>query len=399
MLKVGTIMFDSTNNRFDSERTIVSLENGWASVAGGEAKQVQSIHDLPNDVLWLTNLSYTNFYRAGLSRHPNFRADNWLRTTLNQLVAEIGVDPTTTPIHTTVEVVSAIAHRVVRAAIAQYKVAPTSATLNEDFASALNAPKSNLPGNIVEYFKPIAEHPFVKVIATTNYSAACPTVTLRRNRLVHAQQVLSTQVPIDTAWEFEQTVPPDRNDLWLESVKTPFLARCTVSNVNPMIAEILSWGSSSRNIRDWLTDIEWRIVRQYSDVTVDSALICKAPAFTLPQLQKLPQSAHAALSFSSGLIAEQIWTAMTLKQSVRGDTHRYTAAAAWIRSADRMIMFEYAKKLHSRGVSVMSYGAGNVVAYYPEGGLRRVLDISTDIGLMPPTAKFREASSALETIA
>lgn len=399
MPKVGAILFDSANNIVGSDRTIVSLDNGWASVGGCAARRVQSIHDLPTDVLWLTNLSYTNFFRAGLSRHPNFRAENWLRTTFQQLVAELGVDPTSTPIHTTAEVVSAIAHRVLRVAAEQYSVAPSSPTLNVDFAAAIGAPRSSLPSNIAECFRPIAEHPFVKVIATTNYSAVSPTVTLRRNRLVHARQVLSTPVPVDTSWEFERTVPPDKNDRWLEDIKTPFLARCTVSNVKPMIAEILSWGSGSRNVRDWLTDIEWRIVRQYGDVTVDAALVCKEPSITLAQCQRLPNSAHAAMSFSSGLIAEQIWTAMTLKQSVRGDDHRYTAAAAWLRSADRMIMFDYAQKLYARGINVMSYGAGNVVARYPEGGLRRVLDISTDVGLMPPASKFLEAASAIEAAA
>lgn len=49
----------------------------------------------------------------------------------------------------------------------------------------------------------------------------------------------------DTGWELE-AVASDRNDKWLESINTPFLVKCTVSNVKPMIAEVLSWGSGSR---------------------------------------------------------------------------------------------------------------------------------------------------------
>lgn len=387
-MRVGAVYFDESGNIVANDRTVVALNDAWASISGEPARRVQSIHELASDVLWLTNLTFNNFWRAGLQRHPNFRNDGWLRTLFGQIVTELGVHGENSSADVMVTTMATVAQRVVDVAIRDYGVKIRAKRLNDDFAMAIKAPKSNLPDTYYPFFESIAEHPSVSVIQTANYSAASPTVTLRRNRLAHANRVLSTPVPEDTGWELEKAA--SSSDKWLESIETPFLVRCTLSNVSPMIAEVLSWGSGSRHVREWMTDLEWRIVRQFGDISVHSALINSKPAAVLPQHKLLPTGQFDELSYTLGLIAEQIWTALVNKQ-LHKDTHRYTAAAAWLRSADRMAMFDYAQRLHARGVTVMSYGVGNVVARYPEGGLRRTLDIATDLSLMPPASKFAEA--------
>lgn len=395
-MRVGAILFDSGDNIVGSDRTIVSLGTAWASIGGGQARRVQGIHDLPSDVIWLTNLTYTNFYKAGLHRHPNFRNAEWLRTQFYQLVAELGVDINNVPPHVTASAISTVAQRVVSVAAAQFGVqAQSNRKFNDDFAKVMGAPRSGLPNNIYSLFKPICEHPSVSVIQAVNYGTASPTVTLRRNRVTHARDVLATVVPPDAGWEMEASVAPDFNDKWLEDIKTPFLVKCTVSNVKPMIAEVLSWGAGAKSPREWLTDIEWRVVRLYGTVAVHQALICKRPAAPLEQAKLLPSAPCAELSITYGLIAENIWTAFTNAQPYKGDETRFTAAAAWLRSADRMQMFDYAQKLYGRGLNVMSYGVGNVVLRYPEGGLSRTLDIALDIGLIPPASKVAEASNGV----
>lgn len=390
-MRVGAIFFDSNNNIVANDRTIISLDNAWTSISGNQARRIQSIHELPSDVLWLTNLTYSNFYRAGLHRHPNFRNESWLRTLFNQLISELGIDLNNVSPDVSVSTIAALAQRTISVAQEQYKVHPKRMRLNEDFAIAMNAPRSALPEVFYKHFEAVAAHPSVSVIHETNYSVGLPTVTVRRNRLIHAREILATPVPTDMGWELEPIA--NGNDQWLENINTPFLVRCSVKNVKPMVAEILSWGSGSREMREWLTDIEWRVVRQYGDVVISSALICKNAAAPLPQSELLPNGALDELSFTYGLIAEQIWTAMTNKQYYKTDISRYTAAAAWLRSADRMLMFDYAKKLYDRGLDVMSYGVGNVVLRYPENGLRRTLNIATDIGLMPPSSKLSEAAA------
>lgn len=125
-MRVGAILFDPNNNIVASDRTVVSLDSAWASIGGGQARRVQSIHDLPSDVLWLTNLTYNNFYRAGLQRHPNFRNEGWLRTLFNQLVAELGIDLNNVSPDITVSTIAAIAQRTVAVAKSRYEVHPKS---------------------------------------------------------------------------------------------------------------------------------------------------------------------------------------------------------------------------------------------------------------------------------
>jgi len=388
-MRVGAVYFDESGNIVANDRTVVALTDAWASVSGEPAKRVQSVHELASDVLWLTNLTWNNFFKAGLSRHPNFRSDGWLRTLFGQITTELGVHGEDASPDITVSVMAAVAQRVADVAINDYSVKIKATRLNEDFAAALKAPTSGLSDAFHPLFETIADHPSVSVIQTANYSSSSPTVTLRRNRLAHAAHVLSTPVPPDTGWELEKSVGSG-SDSWLESIKKPFLVRCTISNVNPSVAEVLSWGSGSRQVREWLTDLEWRTVREYGEVAVHAALICSKDADVLPQAAMLPTGSMAPLSYTLGLVAEQVWTAMVSRQRYK-DAGRYTAAAAWLRASDRMTMFDYAQRLHGRGVVVMSYGVGNVVARYPEGGLRRTLDIATDLSLMPPASKFFEA--------
>lgn len=123
-MRVGAILFDPSNNIVASDRTVVSLDSAWASISGGQARRVQSIHDLPSDVVWLTNLTYNNFYRAGLQKHPNFRYEGWLRTLFNQLVAELGIDLNNVSPDITVSTIATIAQRTVNVAQSRYAVSP-----------------------------------------------------------------------------------------------------------------------------------------------------------------------------------------------------------------------------------------------------------------------------------
>lgn len=381
-MKVGAILFDISNNTTAKKSPIVSLGTAWASIGGGTARRVKSIHELPNDVIWLTNLTYNNFFRVGLMRHPNFRSDGWLRTLFGQLVTELGVGFNQASPDETVSVISTISQRVINLARARHNIEPKSPRLNEDFAEVLETPRCNIDESCYSYFESIANHPSVCVIKTLNHNVSQPTLTVRRNRLRHAKDILSTSVPINGEWEMENIGDKGTDDSWLCSLENPFLVRCTLSNIKPVISEILSWGGGSSEIREWLTDVEWRTIRQYAKVNVKSVLYCNKIAASLGQ-GLLPDGMYDELSFTNGMVAEQIWTAFSIKQPFRSEK-RYTAAAAWLRSTDRMIMFDLAQKLHSKGLNVLSYGVGNIVLRLPENGLMKALDIVTDLGLAPP---------------
>lgn len=394
-MKIGAVLFDGANNVVGSDRTIISVETGWASIAGGAARRIK-FHQLPSDVVWYTNLPFNAWLKSNLAKHPNFRNSEWLRTPMLQLMDELGVDESSATPAMAAEAMAALAWRICKYGKDEFGIVPTDRRkLSQDYTSTLATPTSRLSPMLYPLFAAAAQHPVVNVIRNTSFrSGYAQHVILRANRIQHARRVLATPLPQDSGWESLDGIPPDGSDGFLDDIEHPFLVRCRVSDVKPVIAEMLSWGAGARNSRDWLTDIEWRVVRQYGRIEVQQVLVNPSGTFLPPQADLIPRGYLSELSITHNLVAEQLWTSLTNSQMVRQEA-RFTAAAAWLRSTDRMQMFDLAQKLNTRGVDVISYGVGNVVCRYPENGLKRVLDIATDIGLMPPAGKIAEARSGI----
>ncbi len=390
-MRIGAIVFDA-NNISGSDRHVVSLAGGWASIGGTPARRIQGVSDLPSDVIWLTNLGYSDFMDAKLNMHANFRNESWLRTIFKQIADEFGLGLNTGKAKETAEVLALIAHRVVAYSCKELNIQVKShARLNDDYATAMGLDRCRIPESHYSTFETIAGHPYVTVIHNVSFGRGTANrMTLRCNRLTYARRMLSNKVPPDTGWEL---VKQKLTEAELERMDKPFLVRCRITNVKPIMAEALAWGSGSKLIREWLTDVEWRIVRQYADVELRAAMVCEQGYERLDGYAgMLPQGTGDELSYSLGLVAEQVWTALMNKQPRAGRLTGYSARAAWLRAIDRMQMFDYAQRMQSRrGVTLISYGMGNVVVRVPEGGVKNILDIAMDVGLMPPMAGFIEA--------
>ncbi len=395
-MRCGIVLFDSANNVSIGDKTFASLDAGWACVGGQSPHRISSIHDLDSAVLWITNLTEEQFYRAKLAGNVNFRSEGFFRSTLRHIYTELGVDPQFISSDVVAAVLATIAQRVLDESLTRYKVNPRSRALNEDFASALSAPRSQIASDMYELFEASAQHAYVRAVQSNTYMNQGATLTLRRNRLTHAREILNSPVPPDAPWDYipREKLPASQSDIesMLEQSNTAFLVRCNTRNVNPLVADVFSIGSGAKVIREWLTDIEWQQAREWADIDYLGLLLCRAPSAPIPQAEALPSGQYAPLSFTTGLIAEQVWTAMTMRQRTsRNDAGRYTAAAAWFRSMDRVSMFSYAQQLHAKGLTVWGYGVGSVVIRHAEGGLRHALDVSNTIGLLPPASKLVEA--------
>ena len=391
-MRIGAIVFDPSSVMGSGDRSVVSLTAGWASIGGTPARRIQGISELPNDVIWLTNLGYSAFLAAKLNMHANFRNDSWLRTSFEQIATEFGLGRNTGKAKDTAEALSLIAHRVVAYSCRELNVKVQShGRLNDDYATTMGLDRCRIPEVHYSTFETIAGHPSVSVIQPVSFGrGTTSSATLRCNRLGYARRMLAQKVPPDTGWVLAKQ---KLSEAELENMEQPFMVRCRITNVKPIMAEALSWGSGSKSIREWLTDVEWRVVRQYADVELRAAMICEQGYESLGSYaEKLPQGAMDELSYSLGLVAEQVWTALMNKQPRVGRITGFTARAAWMRAIDRMQMFDYAQRMQSRrGVNLIAYGMGNVVVRVPEGGIKHILDVAMDVGLMPPMASFIEA--------
>lgn len=391
-MRIGAIVFDPSTVMGSGDRSVVSLTAGWASIGGTPARRIQGIAELPNDVIWFTNLSYPAFLAAKLNMHANFRNDGWLRTAFEQIATEFGLGRTTGKAKDTAEVLSKVAHRVVAYCCRELNVKIQShGRLNDDVGTAMGLDRCRIAEQHYSTFETIAGHPNVSVIQPVSFGRGnTSSATLRLNRLGYARRMLSHKVPPDTGWTLAKQ---KLSDAELEAMELPFMVRCRITNVKPIMAEALSWGSGAKSLREWLTDVEWRVVRQYADVEVRAAMVCEQGYESLERFAAmLPQGAVDELSYSLGLVAEQVWTALMNKQPRTGRITGFTARAAWMRSIDRMQMFDFAQRLQARrAVNLIAYGLGNVVVRVPEGGIKHILDIAVDVGLMPPMASFIEA--------
>lgn len=393
-MRIGVVCFDSATNLSVGDKTFASLDSGWASVAGEGAKRISMVQELPSDTLWITNLTETQFFGAKLHAHPNFRSEAYMRSTLRHLYSELGVDPAHVSSDKVTRVLATVAQRVIDYAETRLGVYPRSKTLNEDFALAMKAPASHVPDDMHDVLRESAEHAYVRTLQSNTHMNGGKPLTLRRNRLLHARDLLSRLVPQDVRWEHIPAAALPRGEgaieRMLDQSESAFLVDAEVSNVNPHVAEVFSIGGGARSIRRWLTDVEWRMAREWADIRYNGVLISCEPSIAVPQRHCLPTGDYAPLSITCSLVAEQVWTAMTIKRGGR-DEPRYTAAAAWIRAFDRMAMFDYAQRLYALGLSIWGYGGGNVVVQYPEGGLKHTLDLVTDTGLLAPASKLLEA--------
>lgn len=392
-MRVGAIVFDPPMAMGGSDRTVVALNGGWASIGGTPARRIQGVTGLPSDVVWLTNLDYVAFNNLKLNMHSNFRSAGWLRTAFNQIAMEFGVGDATGKAKEAAETISLVAHRVAAHSSVELDVSieKTHTRLNENFAERMGLDRSKLPDAHHRVFETISQHPQVTVVQSVGYGRGrVNSMTVRRNRLTHARYLLSQQVPPDTGWRLVDT---PLSDAELERMTQPFVVRCRLTDFKPLVAETLSWGSGAKNVREWLTDVEWRVVRQHAKVEVRSALICDEQWVDLePYRKMLPDDNLSELSYSLGLVAEQIWTALTNQRPRFGGVRGTTARAAWLRSLDRMSLFDFALRLGSHtSVNVLSYGVGAAVLSVPEKGMPLLVKAALEEGLMPPMGGFQEA--------
>lgn len=390
-MRCGVVMFDSANNFGTGSQGATSLDSGWASIGGELARRIQSIHDLSSDVFWLCNLSDKRYFQANLYSQPNMRSEDFLRTPLRRLCPELGIDPAHTAPDVVASTLASLVQRTMDMAGDTYHIRLNSKRrLNEDFVTALALPPSAITAELHPIFEDAARHAYATPAETSSYYNGVQTLTLQRNRLIHARELMSMKVPVDSQWTHIPKRKLDGIERVLESAETPFMVNCSCSNVNPMASGVFTVGGGSKVMRNWLTDIEWNIARVYSDIEYHAVLKCEAPFVEIPQASLLPSGNYAPLSITNGLIAEQIWTSLTIPRGNNRAKTQFTAAAAWLRAKDRMTMFDYALQLHGRGLSIHGYGLGMVTVKFAEGGLRNALAVSTDTGLLPPATRLME---------
>ena len=385
-MRIGVVVFDEHARTAFGDERLANPGQVWASVAGGSPFQVENMSsDLNNDVIWWTNLLYDDNRGGRLSRSGGFRHEAWLRCGFTSLMSELGLDLNGSNGPRTARVMATLGDRVVQLATKRFGISELHAyRFNEDVANSITDARCRIPEQYWQVVDPIAEHGYVSTTCHSGMRENMSTITITRNRVRHARQVLATKLPDDEGWRLHEGSISEHN---LEEMDTPFLVRCTVNGMDPIVEDILPIRSESNGIREWLTDVEWKKMREYANIKIGAVLFGDSSSVCLNNA--IPEDDLAELSFSQGLLAEQVWTGVASRKRRNTGRWGFSAAAAWLRSADKMAMFEHVRYLHEQGVKVSHYGFGNMIVRYAQGELEHVIGTVIEAGLLPPLSKVQ----------
>lgn len=381
----GAVLFDGENTK------------GWASINGAEAFRIESVKELSNEVMWWCNFTTTFINRYGLT-YPNLKHTDYIRPNIDQLLRDFGlvndsIENLTANNAVNVRIVSEIFSRVIRLSIKNYGFNDSIATA---YTSALYKHLILSEQIITEDLNAAFSGAYETYkTCTGDLPPDVKVFTVRRIRIDHALDVLSTPVPAGD-WEFieEELLPEIDRVSWLLNSEKPFMANVAISNVDPNIDPILAFGNKKK--RTWVSAPEFLTLSKYAEIEVKG--IWRAERYTSVPLGN-PLRTHGdfgRFSTSLGIVCENyLATMMSNRQTYAyGPTvsPQYSGRTVWLSAADRNIMFETAKFLHNEGFYVREYGKGYIKVGTTKSNLDYFKEVCKQIGLNIGLDKLHEAS-------
>lgn len=363
-------------------------ESGWASIDGGQAFNINGVGDLSSDVFWWTSLDVANFYHVGLGRMANMRNEEFLRGSMKQIRDELGLTPRYTPVNHAVTVLSELFSRVMNLGESHYGI---KTSRHQRYCEDLRAALIPNDTPISEEMDTAAMLAYQTFVSCTRNPGRTRTRSLlfKRNRYLHARDVMSTPVP-GPAFEYVQRerLPPKNERLkWLLGLDQPVLVEGAVSSVATEFSNVIAFGGGSKYRRRWISHPELIALSPYADFDIESVFLfneyqqiqTRIPAPEVPP-------GIGMLSMSIGILAENFWAGIASPQILRmsGNKKLYSPRAAWMRAADRCFTMIPAMHVHAAGIQVSSYSVGSVAIDVPFGNLSDVVEVAGAAGLFPP---------------
>jgi len=389
----GAIVFDSIDD----------IDSGWCCLpdrdGGYSPKRFERYGDLQigEGILYLTNVDYRTLEER---RRVHLRADNYLRAGLGFVLEEfripfikhsrqkrndgyiIAPDNSYRPL--AVKVIARVFGRVM-------SLAGVDGSIRTSLRHVLRARPDFPPPEppIMDRGAWEALHRAAEEVekyglpiqAGGRYDRERPVIRFQRNRLEHANAVLSVPLPaFDAKWE--RYKGGHNLELVLKSER-PMIAETRILRQPEEIGELVGLGSGDQ-VRRYFSqpelvflsalDFEMEIVKVYAGSAYERNDRTRAA---------LPSGPLSRLSFSAGLLAENIWRGRTLPGRAPGKIAKadrelkLSPAGIWIMAQDRIESFKFALEVlqlvRSHGElfesSLAGYGYGHARIRLPAGEL------------------------------
>lgn len=363
----------------------------WAAINGGPAIRIDGVGGLDTSILWLTNLDFTAFHRAGLSWNGWVRHSGFLRVKIHQILEEWGLQREDAPTQATY--LSGLFSHVMELAAQAGVPAFTGPTLYHDCVPV--HPPAEWPKNDAALATRHALQEWTRVAKRVDPAAKL--ITLHRPRSALATEMLSMQVPVGP-WRYidSRKLPRVRRADWIQGMGVPYFVKIQLHGVEDF-GGLLAFGQGARDAenrplrREWVSAHEFEMLRELApDLDID-AVWMGTSVVDLQVSEKvsdllLSPAGHS--SWSAGVVAENLWLAATVREQKppRAADPRISWRAAWLRAVDRIRMFSLAQAMVARGWTVKSYGTGALEMVLPGAGndVRQMIADAMELGLEPP---------------
>lgn len=382
---------------------------GWACHENGRPFRLRDLSDIGNETVWMTNLNYTQSYRAGLINHAYLRRSSFLRLPLHSIMDELGIKEA--PPHEQVKVISSIFGRVARLAshhLAYPKI--PMGELRQMVREVLIPPDPRMPSAMIDAVRnAYQDFSFCERVVPNRQGRK---LTFWFPRVDYARSMLSLRVPATPKIEVVKSKdfpPPDRPEAlteWIIELAMPALMRVRINGIlNDHIAPLINYGGGVRSFRErvkgrmirsdtptrqWMTSYEVLALAPFVGLTIQEVWCFPETHrfIDLPLVKAFFDSVTPAhrVSYSTGLFAENLWAGATAPlEQVPKANESVNLAGPFIRAHDRALAFKSARILHDLGFAVSGYGAGRVwVEIFGEDEESLIMEGARETGMIPP---------------
>lgn len=393
MKKVGVCWFDKSK----------MAEGGWISIGGSPAKRVDDAGQLQMDVLWVTNIDFTNHRKLYLGNSKHIFYNQYFKTSLNLLANELGLshDP-----ESLVSVASSVLSRVYRLGeklynIDEHDTAFRFSNILGSYASS-DLTKSRAIGRFAEDVE-------IAVKQSTQENQSFTGVRIppgsKRSlylfpRASYAEWLLKQPVPVSNNWNAIRTKEGSsalgtvngkqvRGSTYalrrLEEIaeNSAAIFRIKIIETSKFNRGFQTFGVGANYNRSWATLPEVLYLAKYCSLEISGGY--------KTDLGQLPLDVDYKIGFGSlskGIFLENLWAAIVTDGNSSG---HYSGVGAYLRAYDRIACGMAAEKLSQNGFFVGSYGSGKIAMFLRSGDKNSATKKALKLGLLPSIPLIHEA--------
>lgn len=381
--RMGVVILDNPSYPSTSAGYAINEEGG---------KRINRLSDLASGYVWYTSVGFAEFKKAQLFKQPNLRGDQLLRTSMQSIIHEIGLEHASIP-----EQAAAVLSVLQEVGLYLHQ----NLGWNDRVFGRLDWYMANFLGtggrradqsvilaarNAHEYMTP--------AMITSNPDATSRTYIAPR--LPYLRSLLELPVPaLDAQWEFRpMSGIADSNRLLQEAGLGAFF-EVSVSDLEPDLAIVAPFAARqalNADHRLWCPLPEAMFYADRSNLTVRGAWV---PNKVAPLSHMLAQAESKGLnpvpsvaydfSYSAGLIGEAVLYSMLGTTAADKPPTGREPIAAFVAAYDRLMMIRMALRIYDMGFTPMSSACGGrlVVSLTPMA-IEDLDSICTEAGLEPP---------------